>query len=216
MIEFIYLFKLNIFIDFFLVSISGFLLWLSVYFYRNYWIENIYVLLIYILLPTSIYVITKVISGNIALALGMVGALSIVRFRNPVKNPFDLVMYFVLITQGITYSVNRPYGILFTIFVMGVLIFFLFIRAYLKVNFGIKNSMSGSGMYSLIVESDVKIDFEKYSNLLSEKNSFLNNDEYYYRLSSNNKQQLIEIEKYLIEKKDIFKVKSVQIDFNES
>ena len=48
------------------------------------------------------------------------------------------------------------------------------------------------------MESDVKIDFEKYSNLLSEKNSFLNNDEYYYRLSSNNKQQLIENEKYLI------------------
>lgn len=216
MIELIYLFKLNIFIDFFLVSLSGFLLWLSVYFYRNYWIENIYVIIIYVLLPTSIYVITKVISNNIALALGMVGALSIVRFRNPVKNPFDLVMYFVLITQGITYSVNRPYGILFTVFAIGVIIFFLFIRAYLKVNFGIKNSMSGSEMYSLTVESDAKIDFEKYSNLLSEKNSFLNNDEYFYRLTSNNKQQLTEVEKYLIEKKAIFKIKSVQIDFNEN
>lgn len=216
MIDLIYLFKLNIFIDFFLVSISGFLLWLSIYFYKNYWIENIYVIIIYILLPTSIYVITKVISNNIALALGMVGALSIVRFRNPVKNPFDLVMYFVLITQGITYSVNRPYGMLFTIFVIGIIIFFLFTRAYLKVNFGIKNSLSGSGMYSLTVEFYIKIDFDKYSNLLSEKNSFLNNDEYYYRLSSNNKNELNEIEKYLIEKKDIFKVKSIQIDFNEN
>ncbi len=38
-----------------------------------------------LLLPIITYVITNVISGNIALSLGMVGALSIVRFRNPVR-----------------------------------------------------------------------------------------------------------------------------------
>ena len=38
-----------------------------------------------LVLPIITFVITKVISGNIALSLGMVGALSIVRFRNPVK-----------------------------------------------------------------------------------------------------------------------------------
>ena len=43
-----------------------------------------------VLLPILTYVITKVISGNIALSLGMVGALSIVRFRNPVRSPLEL------------------------------------------------------------------------------------------------------------------------------
>ena len=38
-----------------------------------------------VLLPIITYIITQVISGNIALSLGMVGALSIVRF-----NPGDL------------------------------------------------------------------------------------------------------------------------------
>ena len=45
-------------------------------------------------LPIITFVITKVISGDIALSLGMVGALSIVRFRNPVRSPLELSVYF--------------------------------------------------------------------------------------------------------------------------
>ena len=59
-----------------------------------------------ILLPMITYTITSVISGNIALSLGMVGALSIIRFRNPVKSPFELVVYFLVITLGIAASVS--------------------------------------------------------------------------------------------------------------
>ena len=59
-----------------------------------------------LVLPIITFVITKVISGNIALSLGLVGALSIVRFRNPVKSPFELSIYFAAITLGITASVS--------------------------------------------------------------------------------------------------------------
>lgn len=58
------------------------------------------------ILPIVTFIVTKVISGNIALSLGMVGALSIVRFRNPVKSPFELSVYFASITMGITASVS--------------------------------------------------------------------------------------------------------------
>ena len=68
-----------------------------------------------ILLPLITFVITKVISGNIALSLGMVGALSIVRFRNPVKSPLELVVYFAAITIGITASVSTKWLIFFGI-----------------------------------------------------------------------------------------------------
>ena len=54
------------------------------------------------ILPVITYIITTVISGNIALSLGMVGALSIVRFRNPVRSPLELCVYFAAITMGIT------------------------------------------------------------------------------------------------------------------
>ena len=59
-----------------------------------------------VILPIVTYVITSVISGNIALSLGMVGALSIVRFRNPVRSPLELTVYFAAITMGIAASVH--------------------------------------------------------------------------------------------------------------
>ena len=68
----------------------------------------------YALLPAITMVITTLISGNIALSLGMVGALSIVRFRNPVKNPFELIIFFALITIGIGISVKIELGLLMT------------------------------------------------------------------------------------------------------
>ena len=59
-----------------------------------------------VLLPIITYIITQVISGNIALSLGMVGALSIVRFRNPVGSPLELTVYFCAITMGISAGVS--------------------------------------------------------------------------------------------------------------
>ena len=58
------------------------------------------------LLPVSASVISSVISGNIALSLGMVGALSIVRFRHPVKTSLELSIYFLLVTAGVATSVS--------------------------------------------------------------------------------------------------------------
>lgn len=41
------------------------------------------------------------VSSNVLLSLGMVGALSIVRFRTPVKEPMDIVFIFWCIAEGI-------------------------------------------------------------------------------------------------------------------
>lgn len=46
--------------------------------------------------------VTLAISTNIVISLGMVGALSIVRFRTAVKDPMDLLYLFWSITTGIT------------------------------------------------------------------------------------------------------------------
>ena len=62
----------------------------------------------YLLLPALGLVIVLVISDSIALSLGMIGALSIVRFRHPVKSPLELVIYFLLLTVGVALS-TRPF-----------------------------------------------------------------------------------------------------------
>ena len=70
------------------------------------------------ILPLIGLVITTVISGNIALSLGMVGALSIIRFRHPVKSPLELSIYFLLLTVGITISTSVGKAIVLTILCM--------------------------------------------------------------------------------------------------
>tara|TARA_B100000161_G_C33515973_1_gene398716 strand:+ start:91 stop:747 length:657 start_codon:yes stop_codon:yes gene_type:complete len=92
------------------------------------------------ILPVITYIITTVISGNIALSLGMVGALSIVRFRNPVRSPLELCVYFAAITMGITaaVSLNRLIFFIFSIFLVACLLFlisFIFNKIYKKSYF---------------------------------------------------------------------------------
>jgi len=54
------------------------------------------------LITTSVIM---VISGNLVLSLGMVGALSIVRFRAAVKDPLDIVFMFWAVSIGIANGV---------------------------------------------------------------------------------------------------------------
>ena len=92
--------------------LSGAITRISLTYANQKWANTYHNTVVYLLLPIITFAITKVISNNIALSLGMVGALSIVRFRNPVKNPLELSIYFLLISYGITFSVNIKYGIL--------------------------------------------------------------------------------------------------------
>ena len=55
--------------------------------------------LVAILLVTTLVICG--VTSNVVLALGMVGALSIVRFRTAVKDPMDLVFLFWAIAEGI-------------------------------------------------------------------------------------------------------------------
>lgn len=61
------------------------------------------------LMTTLTTMITLAISSNIALSLGMVGALSIVRYRAAIKDPMDLLFLFWAVTTGITIGANMHY-----------------------------------------------------------------------------------------------------------
>lgn len=66
--------------------------------------ENFNILIILTTVVTSFIIMT--ISANIVLSLGMVGALSIVRFRAAVKDPLDIGFLFWGIAAGITAGAN--------------------------------------------------------------------------------------------------------------
>ena len=57
-------------------------------------------------LPIIVAAVMIAMQANLLVSLGMVGALSIVRFRTAVKNPIDLLYLFWAISAGIVCGVN--------------------------------------------------------------------------------------------------------------
>ena len=102
-----------------LLIVSGLLMRFSLTLTGQVWAKTYQQTMAFIILPVVTYVITKTITGNIALSLGMIGAMSIVRFRNPVKSALELIMYFALITIGIAASVRTKWAVLLVIVIVG-------------------------------------------------------------------------------------------------
>jgi uncharacterized membrane protein YhiD involved in acid resistance len=71
--------------------------------------------------------VTLAISTNVVISLGMVGALSIVRYRTAVKEPLDLLYLFWSITTGITIGAQM-YVLSIAAAVIMIIILFVFSR----------------------------------------------------------------------------------------
>ena len=180
-----YVFDLRFFQKIFLVSILGLYFRILIYqIVKESWIKSKSQNLLFILLPAIGMVITSSISNNIALSLGMVGALSIVRFRTPVKNPFELIVYFFLITLGIVMSVDESTAINFSIYI-GIL--FLIFKFLIREN----NLSFDSDKYFLSITTTEDLDVNP-SNFKFLHKSY-NNDEFLYRASSNKNDNLYDL-----------------------
>ena len=93
--------------------------------YRKCFIGVVYdhsfnISLVVMTILTAVIIVT--ISSNIMLSLGMVGALSIVRYRTAVKSPLDLMFLFWAITTGIAAGA-RYYYIAWVAFLFVALVF---------------------------------------------------------------------------------------------
>ena len=160
--------------------------------FKQKWIESISQTSTIIFLPITTFVITKVISGNIALSLGMVGALSIVRFRNPVRSPLELTVYFSSIAMGIAAAVNIKW-LLFLDFsiILGVISLFLTSLIYQKVKlkkFFITSFQEGNSLSSLEIQSEEIIDYLEDSKIL--KTKYFSNKLHKYLLLSHDFDEL--------------------------
>ena len=102
-----YVFELETFRQLLYVFILGLLVNIIFSFFLNqYWLKSVNSLFVSGGLVLSVYIITKVVSTNIALSLGLVGALSIVRFRSAIKDPLDIIFMFWSITVGIANGIG--------------------------------------------------------------------------------------------------------------
>ncbi len=175
--------------------ISSYLIRLSFILNKQYWIKTKTLLLSSLLLPVITLVITKVISGNLALSLGMVGALSIVRFRNPVKSPLELVLYFTLITLGISASVDIRWTLILTVVVLFINLITYIYENYFIEKFGMPKFLTSFSEGNPL--STLEISINKDIEFLNKSKSFssLSHSEniYYYRFASPNINDLKDI-----------------------
>ncbi len=202
---------LEIILNCFYSIILSFLIYVTLLIIRQNWVNTVHYLMTFLLLPPITFIITKVISNNLALSLGMIGALSIVRFRNPVKNPFELVIFFGLITLGISFGVNSKYGLLLFLIIEGVLIFSKIIE-FLAKKFNFLNLFK----YSFSVNDGVLKNFVQVESI--SKIEYLDNnpdliyfstnnkDSFIYKISANDKIRIEDIRKKISSEKDVVNI----------
>ena len=79
----------------------------------------------FVILGTTTCIIIMIVKNSLALSLGLVGALSIVRFRAAIKEPEELVYLFLIISVGLGCGSGQ-----IKVIVVGILFSLIIIFAY--------------------------------------------------------------------------------------
>ena len=139
----------------------------------------------------------------------MIGALSIVRFRNPVKSPFELVMFFALLTLGITASVSLKWLALLVLVILTTLFIIEIIQLmYTKFNneFYTMSFSEGVELNVLEIETSNEISFIETSSFLKSYVRDKENKKCFYRLGFKNRADLNYFKKQINEYKNLDRI----------
>ena len=104
--------------------------------------------------------VTLAISTNIVISLGMVGALSIVRYRTAIKEPLDILYLFWAITTGITIGAS-----MYLLAAVGMLFMLILLMTMSKKKTGTKvyvmiAHLTGSDTEKEVLEAVSKLEHE--------------------------------------------------------
>ena len=104
------------------------------------------------ILSVTVFLVIVIVKSSLALSLGLVGALSIVRFRTPIKEPEELVYLFLAIAIGLGYAAGQ---VLITSVLMSIIIALIYI--WLS-----NRKLFATNEFNLVVNwKDNKIDFQE-------------------------------------------------------
>ena len=144
--------------------------------------------------------VITVIKFSLALSLGLVGALSIVRFRAAIKEPEELVYLFFIISIGLSNGANQ---FLLSIIATAIIITFLFIRnIYKNKNDNDGSFSSDSNIISVSIMDNTKKNIDDIINQLNKNFKYLklksanienknSNYIFWYEANNSNLQDLI-------------------------
>ncbi len=100
----------------------------------------------FITLALTTMMIITIVKSSIALSLGLVGALSIVRFRAAIKDPEELVYLFLCISLGLGFGAGQRYI---------SLLFFASICLIIILKSKIKRDISDNGVFLSVTNSEM-------------------------------------------------------------
>lgn len=155
-------------------SILGLIIFLVHSYFLNQYLRTKNNLALALMLPMITAIITKTISTNLFLSLGMIGALSIVRYRTPVKSTYELTLLFALVTIGISSIVNIKYSIFLTILIVFIsILLHLLSKFNLIKDFESENDVNNSEVILKTTNKFEEIILSKYQgNLISKEQDF--------------------------------------------
>jgi hypothetical protein len=182
-----------VFYSFFMCVLTSFILRFFYIKYANSIAGKINVGNVLPILSSIVFLVILVVKSSLALSLGLVGALSIVRFRTPIKEPEELVYLFLAIAIGLGCAANYVFITLsITIFILIFIYFFISEKKLIK----------GTNEYTLMitwVKND--IDFNQILEIFRSKSSLIS----LIRFSANNESNSV-----------IFLVESNELDIINS
>ena len=194
-----------IFISLILCIISSFILKIVYVNKSNSISSKVHVGSIIPILSLITFLIILVVKSSLALSLGLIGALSIVRFRTPIKEPEELIYLFLSIAIGIGYGSGQNL-ITIVIFLVIILIIWFFLSY---------RDAEKERNYNLFIEYELKQEPSNKETILNEINKIfddfqvkkieINNNtlEVMGSVTLNSTKQIDELDKYFDNKAKI-------------
>ena len=122
-----------------------------------------------LIITISVAALIAVVKSSLALSLGLVGALSVVRFRTAVKEPINLGFLLFAICVGITIGASQVLFALITIFIGSISIILIYFKT------GVKNEYSNqkeSSVDTVSITLSDDSDLDVLINLIKEESKF--------------------------------------------
>jgi len=129
--------------------------------------------------------VITVIKFSLALSLGLVGALSIVRFRAAIKEPEELVYLFFVIGVGLACGANQYLVAIFSTLTISIIIFII---KFLKKKSEFKSNYAEINVIQISIKNkdeanklkDIISNLNKFTNFIKLKSSFIHENQNTY------------------------------------
>ena len=140
------------------------------------------------LIANITFLVILIVKSSLALSLGLVGALSIIRFRTPIKEPEDLCYLFFSIAIGIGFAAMQivPTLVISSAIMLIIIFYSNRFKTQIDKNFNLIIDYTVESEENLNIEENLKKFTQEIELIKIEKNN--EKKTFYYNLIFNNKQ----------------------------